>query len=440
MTGFSPLSWGRALRVPQTLYFLNDRHADLPPRVRTAGNTCLAFGNGRSYGDSCLNAQGELLMTRGLDRFLNFDPETGLLVCESGVLLADILRLFVPQGWFLPVTPGTRYVTVGGGIANDVHGKNHHVAGTFGMHVERFELLRSDGTRLTCSRADNPGLFAATIGGLGLTGLITWVALRLRRIANPWIDAETVRFRNLDGFFELSDESDRDYEYTVSWIDCSGRGKRLGRGLFMRGNHAPSSAPTGLHRNREFTFPFVPPLSLVNPLSLKIFNTLYYHKQLATETRVLQHYEPFFYPLDGILEWNRMYGPKGFFQYQCAIPMASGREATAQLLEAIGRSGLGSFLAVLKRFGSPVSPGLMSFPLHGVTLALDFPNRGPRLHALFERLDAIVRESGGRLYPAKDGRMDGSLFRAGYPQCQAFSEWIDPGFSSSFWRRVMESS
>lgn len=433
------LSWGRVKRVPQRLTVIKDRHASLPPLPAGVGSV-LPFGNGRSYGDSCLNENGELLLARALDRFISFDPETGELVCESGVLLADILRLFVPQGWFLPATPGTRYITLGGAIANDVHGKNHHHAGTLGAHVQRFEILRSDGSRRVCSREDHALLFAATVGGLGLTGLITWAALRLRRIANPWMDAETIRFPNLDGFFEVCAESDRDYEHTVAWIDCSGRGKRLGRGLFMRGNHAPASATPGHYRSREVTLPVVPPVSLVNSLSLRAFNTLYYHKQPARQTRDLQHYEPFFYPLDGLLEWNRMYGPRGFYQYQCAIPMAAGRAATSQLLDEIGRSGLGSFLAVLKLFGRQISPGLLSFPLHGITLALDFPNRGEKLHRLFERLDAIVVEAGGRLYPAKDGRMPGSLFRAGYPEWRAFSEWVDPRFSSSFWRRVTEES
>lgn len=438
MTTSTVLSWGRVLRAAQQTTALYDRHAPLPQSA-SGGHSLLPFGNGRSYGDSCLNADGGLLLTRALDRFIAFDPDSGELVCESGVLLAEILRLFVPQGWFLAVTPGTRFVTLGGAIANDVHGKNHHRAGTFSGCVERFEVLRSDGSRTVCSREENPGLFAATIGGLGLTGLITWVALRLRRIANPWMDAETVRFQNLDDFFVLCAESDRDYEYTVAWIDCAGRGKRLGRGLFMRGNHAPAGAMARHYRARAFTLPSMP-VSLVNPLSLRAFNTFYYHQQWTRQTRQLQHYEPFFYPLDGLLEWNRMYGPHGFFQYQCALPMAAGPDATARLLEAIGGSGLGSFLAVLKLFGTHVSPGLLSFPLHGVTLALDFPKRGETLHRLFEVLDGIVAEAGGRLYPAKDGRMPGAMFRAGYPQWQAFSEWIDPQFSSSFWRRIMEAA
>jgi len=228
----------------------------------------LPYGNGRSYGDSCLNDGGALLHTRGLDRFIAFDPTTGMLRCEAGVLLSEILELIVPQGWFLPVTPGTRFVTVGGAIANDVHGKNHHRAGTFGAWIRGFELLRSDGSRHRCSPTENPDWFAATVGGLGLTGLITWAEIQLRRIANPWIASETIRFGGLEEFFAVSGleeffavsaASDRDYEYTVAWLDCTSRGAALGRGLFMRGNHAPAlcaarpRSPVG-----RLTVPFTP--------------------------------------------------------------------------------------------------------------------------------------------------------------------------------------
>ena len=429
------LSWGRVLRSPHAIIDVSNRTSAMPQLPADAPHL-LPYGNGRSYGDSCLNAGGALLKTRRLDRFISFDPATGVLACESGVLFDEILRLVVPQGWFLPVTPGTRFVTIGGAIANDVHGKNHHLAGTFGRHVHCFELLRSDGQRLLCSGAENPEWFAATVGGLGLTGLITWAEIQLRRIGNPWMDSETIRYQSLDDFFALCRESDRDYEYTVSWVDCAGKGKKLGRGLFMRANHAPALAEPAKHQPRTRTFPFVPPVSLVNSLSLKAFNALYYHKQSG---RSLQHYESFFYPLDGILEWNKLYGPRGFYQYQCVVPLQASKEATTQLLQEIGQSGLGSFLAVLKLCGSPLSPGMLSFPQSGVSLALDFPNRGESLHKLFTRLDAIVSEAGGRIYPAKDGRMSSEMFRAGYPEWQAFSRYIDPRFSSSFWRRVMEA-
>lgn len=428
-------SWGRVLQLEHDVVALGSRFDALPADAASV----LPYGNGRSYGDSCLNANGILLKTRAQDRFIAFDPQTGVLRCESGILLSEILRLVVPQGWFLPVTPGTRFVTLGGAIANDVHGKNHHVTGTFGRHVRQLELLRSDGQRLICSAAVNPDYFAATVGGLGLTGLVTWAEIQLRRIGNPWMDTETIRYESLDEFFALCEESDRDYEYTVSWVDCSGKGKRLGRGLFTRGNHAPAGALPVKHAQKTLTFPFVPPVSMVNALSLKAFNTAYYHKQTARNHRQTRHYEPFFYPLDGMLEWNRMYGPKGFYQYQCVVPANDGKEASAELLREIAASGMGSFLAVLKLCGDATSPGMLSFPLPGVSLALDFPNRGAELERLFSRLDRIVSAAGGRLYPAKDGRMPGSLFRSGYPRWQEFKPYIDPKFSSSFWRRVMEN-
>lgn len=439
-------SWGRVPTAGQHVQLpLPTRHAPLPLPAEV-GMSLLPHGNGRSYGDSNLNPGQAVLMGRQLDRFIAFDPATGLLSCEGGVLLSDILRLVVPQGWFLPVVPGTQFVTVGGAIANDVHGKNHHRVGSFGNHVMQFELLRSDGSRRMCSPGANAEWFAATVGGLGLTGLITWAQLQLRRIANPWLDTETIRFDSLEAFFELSQASEADHEYTVSWIDCAFTGKRLGRGIFNRANHAPaqlgaSATGKGLPEARAGAsrrVPFTPPLSLINSWSLKAFNTLYYHRAPAAPHRALQHYQPFFFPLDALLEWNRVYGPKGFYQYQCAVPPERALETTRQLLQTIAASGMGSFLAVLKQFGTPPSRGLLSFPMPGTTLALDFPNQGPRLHRLFEALDRIVLAAGGRLYPAKDGRMSGAMFKAGYPRWQDVVPLIDPRFSSGFWRRVME--
>ncbi|NOT84589.1 MAG: FAD-binding oxidoreductase, partial [Methylococcaceae bacterium] len=266
-------SWGRCLSAEQSVLWHLDRLAPIPPLLASA-QTFLPYGNGRSYGDSCLNAGGVALKTGMMDRLIAFDVHSGVLRCDAGILLAEILRLFVAQGWFLPVTPGTRFVTVGGAIANDVHGKNHHVTGTFGCHVRQFELLRSDGQRLRCSPNENADYYAATIGGLGLTGLITWVELQLRRIGNPWLAVETIRYESLTEFFALCETSDRDYEYTVSWVDCSGQGRRLGRGLFMRGNHAPLGVIPGKHTASTRTFPFVPPVSLVNAVTLKAFNSV----------------------------------------------------------------------------------------------------------------------------------------------------------------------
>lgn len=435
-------SWGHLMRAEHELCRLASRHAAFPqlPEQRSV----LPFGNGRSYGDSCLNAGGALLEMRALDRFIAFDCDAGVIACEAGLLLDELHGVTVPAGWFVPVTPGTRFVTVGGAIANDVHGKNHHGAGTFGRHVRRFELLRSSGARLACSPTENPEWFAATIGGLGLTGVITWAEIQLRRIATPWLEVETIRFGGLEEFFELCAQSDRDWEHTVAWVDCTrSPGSGLGRGLLQRANHLecePSSRAAAAPRapaRHPLRVPLVCPVSLVNRPTLRAFNTFYYHRQRARHRRTLQHYQRFFYPLDGILNWNRLYGPRGFYQYQCVVPLASGREAAAELLERIAASGQGSFLAVLKLFGPLKSPGMLSFPTQGVTLALDFPNRGGKLLRLFAQLDQIVARAGGRLYPAKDARMPGSLFRSGYPRWPEFAPFIDPRHSSSFWRRVM---
>lgn len=428
-------SWGRYPRTQQELTTISDRHRALPVQARPA----LPYGNGRSYGDSCLNDRGVLLHTRGLDRFIAFDPATGLLTCEAGVLFSEILALVVPQGWFLPVTPGTRFVTVGGAIANDVHGKNHHRAGSMGHHVLAFELLRTTGERLVCTPEQNAPWFAATVGGLGLTGLITWATIQLRRIAGPWMSGESLRFRSLGEFFELSAASDRDYEYTVAWIDCASKGAALGRGLFSRANHAPAHPDQRPHApGRRLSVPVIPPFSLINPLSLKLFNQLYYHRQRREVVRATTHYEPFFYPLDGIRDWNRIYGPRGFLQYQCVVPPEHAPQAMAELAGLISASGGGSFLAVLKQFGSIPARGMLSFPRPGATLALDFPNTGKATFELLERLDRIVESTGGAVYPAKDARMSGAHFRQYFPRWNEFREFIDPGLSSSFWRRVME--
>jgi FAD/FMN-containing dehydrogenase len=398
----------------------------------------LPFGNGRSYGDSCLNDGGLLIHTRGIDRFMSFDRATGRLACESGVLLSEILQVAVPRGWFLCVTPGTQFVTVGGAIANDVHGKNHHVSGTFGKHVLRFELLRSDGSRRICSLEENADLYRATIGGLGLTGLIQWAEIQLKPVASTLVRVETVKFGSLDEFFSISSESDRAFEYTVAWIDCmSGRAAGT-RGHFIRGAHADAatSAPSGVRPPRTLVFPIDPPLSLVNRASLRVFNAAYYHRQKERTRRQVVHYAPFFYPLDRIAHWNRMYGRNGFFQFQCAIPHAGARNALDEMMSAIAASGQGSFLAVLKEFGDVASPGLLSFPRPGATLALDFPNAGSATVEILDRLEAITMAARGALYPAKDARMSGKAFRLSFPMLEQFIPHVDPQFSSSFWRRV----
>jgi FAD/FMN-containing dehydrogenase len=391
---------------------------------------------GRSYGDACLNPQGTLWLTTGLDHFIAFDDRTGRLVCEAGVLLCDIQRLAVPRGWILPVTPGTQLVTVGGAIANDVHGKNHHVLGAFGDHVQRLTLLRTDGETIQCGADERPDWFAATVGGVGLTGVIVQAEIQLRRIPGPWLETETIPYANLDEFFQLADDSEAQWEHTVSWIDCiPGSG---GRGVFMRGNPVAAKrqpAPPG----RQLTMPIVPPVSLVNRLSLRPFNMAYYHLKKWRAGRAVTHYEPFFYPLDNLLEWNRMYGPRGFFQYQSVVPRGVARDAVQSMLQEIARFGDGSFLAVLKTFGNRTPVGMLSFAQPGATLALDFPNHGEHTQKLFARLDAIVTEARGRIYLAKDARMPRALFEAGYPRLPEFLKYRDRGISSGLSRRLMGS-
>ncbi|HEX8786147.1 MAG TPA: FAD-binding oxidoreductase [Telluria sp.] len=426
-------SWGRLAGHEHELVALADR-SRVPGQLR--GTQGLPQGNARSYGDVCLNPGGRLWRTTGLDRFIEFDPASGRLRCEAGVLLRDIQRMSLEHGWLLPVTPGTQLITVGGAIANDVHGKNHHVLGSFGDHVLGLSLARTDGGVIECGPARQPDWFAATIGGMGLTGVIVEAELQLRRVAGPWLVTDTVPFRDLDGFFELADGSEAGWEQTVSWIDClSG----IGRGLFFRANPAAIPDRAARPAGRAARVPFVPPVSLVNGLSLRSFNETYFRLNSLKAGHAIAHFEKYTYPLDNLRDWNRVYGPRGFYQYQSVLPRAAGRAGIAAMLEAIKASGQGSFLAVLKTFGERAGRGMMSFPRPGVTLALDFPNRGASTATLFERLDAIVREAGGRIYAAKDARMPRDLFESGYPRLAEFLQYRDPGISSAMSRRLIGS-
>jgi len=429
-------SWGNFPKVSQRTHPIRWRKKPLP--LPDTPDTVLAHGLGRSYGDVCLNDGGILLTTRSLNRFIDFDIDKGILCCEAGVSLAEILDLCVPHGWFLPTTPGTKFVTIGGAIANDVHGKNHHRAGTFGRHVLQFELLRSDGERLLCSTTSHEEYYAATIGGLGLTGLITWAEIQLKPIYHRAIQAEFIQFNDLEEFFEISAQSDQEYEYTVAWVDCSSQGAALGRGIFFRGNHVTKdeipkkwSVPS-----RTFTMPFNFPRFVLNRWSVSAFNWVYYHKQRQKSVSKLADIDPFFYPLDGILEWRRLYGKGGFLQYQFVVPYEDHR-IIKDILQTIAASKLSSFLAVLKTFGELESPGMLSFPRKGVTLALDFPIKGAATFELLDYLDDMVREAKGAVYPCKDARLSPRNFQAYYPQWTEFAQYIDPRFSSSFWRRVL---
>jgi len=427
------LSWGRYPRVEHRHVYKpawNDQVLGILQAAEP--DSLLPFGLGRSYGDSCLNAGRDLLDCQRLNRILAFDESTGMVRCESGVSLSDILRVFVPKGWFLPVTPGTSFVTIGGAIANDVHGKNHHCAGTFGAHVQQIALYRSDKGSMFCSPRENSEMLHATIGGLGLTGVIAWADIQLKRVDGPWIDSESIPFHSLKAFLDLSLESNAGFEYTVAWLDCFA-GSNL-RGVFFRGNHAANYKKDFRPKGGPI-LPFELPSWVLNPLSVRAFNAAYYAVHVAKKRRAILPYQPFFYPLDSIRQWNLLYGREGFLQYQCVIP-ENNLAAFEELLDRAARSGMASFFVVLKQFGSAPPAGMLSFPRPGLTITLDFPKRGERTLALLRSLDDIVQKSRGALYPAKDARMSPVLFETSFPNWRGFLPYKDPKMSSSLWRRV----
>ena len=428
MTANSAPGWGRLPGETGTLT------SDLR-RFRN-GSNILIRGAGRSYGDVCTNPNGTLISTYALNKFLSFDDETGVLTCESGVTISEIQKLFTHRGWMSPVTPGTQFVTIGGAIANDVHGKNHHSMGTFGHSVLSFTLARTSGELLRCSPTENSELFRATIGGLGLTGLIIQATIQLQPVPGPWLDTENVVFADLAQFLQISDESEQDWAYSVSWFDCAN--SKVGRGIFMRGNHADHPERES-PREKSITFPLTPPVSLVNQLSVKAISRIYYALNARKRGVAVSHYQPFFYPLDAIRQWNRMYGKQGFFQHQCVVPRQAGEETLNQILERIKASKQGSFLGVLKTFGDRPPAGMMSFARSGITLALDFPNLGTRTLDLLDELDDLVVAVGGAVNPSKDARMAKSTFQASFPNVQEFVQYRDPGISSGFSRRLLGS-
>jgi FAD/FMN-containing dehydrogenase len=391
----------------------------------------LPYGLGRSYGDSCLNDGGILIDTSQLERLIHFESERGILRAEAGLSLEQLLAVIVPRGWFLPVSPGTQFVTLGGAVANDIHGKNHHHVGTFGRHIRRFELWRSDGSQTECSPDENADLFRATIGGLGLTGLISWVEIQLVGIPSPCLQMERIRFRSFEEYLALENESIVNYEYTVSWVDCMRSGPM--RGLFQRANFTEGG--TARKARRPLWVPFELPSFALSSGAVKLFNESIFRLQRSDRISRVTHYAPFFYPLDGVRDWNRIYGKRGFYQYQFVVP-SDAEDVFREILLRISSSRQGSFLVILKKFGAATSPGLMSFPREGLTLALDFPNRGQITHDLLDDLDELVQQAGGRVYPAKDARMSPASFQLYYPQWKEFSRYTDPQFSSSFWRRV----
>ena len=378
-------------------------------------------GNGRCYGDASLG--NNTVCTVKFDKILSFDTDDGIFECQSGITLDQVLEVVVPKGWFLPVTPGTKFITVGGAIASDVHGKNHHVDGCFSHHVEEMDLLLADGKLITCGPGTHTDLFEATCGGMGLTGVITRIKFRLKKIETSYIRQKQVKAANLEEVIQLF-EKYKDYTYSVAWIDCLKKGKAFGRSILILGEHATVSEldarqkqhPLQLPKKKQITFPFNLPSWVLNTFTVKAFNFLYYGKNFKKEINNTVSYEPFFYPLDAILHWNRGYGKKGFIQYQFVVPMEA-KQGLIEILQRISEKGLGSFLAVLKIFGKQDS--LIGFPMEGYTLALDIPVRKGLFETLDE-LDKIVLRYGGRLYMSKDARMAPEILKAGYQHLPQF--------------------
>lgn len=392
----------------------------------------LAHGMGRSYGDAALLSDGKVVLTRKLNRMLNFDEAQGILTCETGVTLQEIIHTFLPRGYFPPVLPGTQFVTVGGAIGCNIHGKNHHVDGCFGDHVVGMDILLASGDVVHCSPTEREDLFWATIGGMGLTGIILSAMFKLTPVASDAIDVETIRCENLDEFFSSSDASG-DFTHVVSWIDTVASGKNLGRSIFMRGRHASGDTQTEksstdrlataigkLANGRSFNSNL-----LLNRFTVRAFNEAYFRKEKKGCTKSTVHYKPFFFPLDAVANWNYIYGPRGFLQYQLVVPE---RAAVREALKLVASSKEASFLSVLKEFGDRDHGGL-SFPRAGFTLAMDFPHTGKPLLKLFEKLDALVLEAGGRIYLGKDARLPSPLVAQMYPELdrwRAIQKTYDP--------------
>jgi len=365
----------------------------------------LPRGLGRAYGDAAVPASPDtcVVATPGVDRILRWDPASGRLTCEAGLALGEVLRLFLPRGWFPPVTPGTKFVTVGGCVAADVHGKNHHRDGCFGRFVDGLRLRVAGGSEVSCGPGVERDLFLATVGGMGLTGLITEVTFRLRPVEGPWMMAESVAVPHLDGMLEGLRSSARDWPYTVGWIDSLARGARLGRGILIRGRHARAAEVGPRHpaRARALAVPLDAPGWLLGSALVRAFNALYYRRHRRATGLRIEFHEDFFYPLDAIRDWNRLYGRRGFLQYQCVVPRAAGAGAIARILDRLAVAAAASFLSVIKDCG-PESDAFLSFPMEGTTLALDLPYRKGATEALVHELNALVIAAGGRIYLAKD--------------------------------------
>ncbi len=426
--------WGLTNRADARLVTISDAPT-FAKALKNASNLTPAIprGNGRAYGDQALS--DTVWSSRRLDHILDFNERTGVVTVEAGVTLGELQAIFMPRGFALPVTPGTQFVTVGGAIANDVHGKNHHSHGTIGEHITAIELMRTDGTLLSLSKLWHRDLFAATIGGLGLTGFIVSASIKLKKVAGPWIDAESLSFGSLDEFWSLTQESSSN-EYTVSWLDIK---RNAVRGIFNRGDDSTDNPDRPAPSDRSVSVPFTPPIGFINGLTVGALAEGYWQLGKRGLGRTVAHYKPFFYPLDAIKHWNRAYGPRGFYQHQALIPADAAREGLEALVAAVRNSSERSAVSVLKTTGKRKRPGLLTYPIEGVTLALDFANRGDSTRKLLKRLDEITTEFGGRVNPSKDAAMSQETFAASFGEdaIRKFNKQRDPGISSAQSKRLL---
>lgn len=428
-------SWGRYPKSVHEVYSLQWRSD--PLEFTRFGKPILPYGQGRSYGDACLNHEGILIDTSRLNHFIDFDQEQGILECESGVTFSDILEFAVPRGWFLPVVPGTRHISLGGAIANDIHGKNHHRRGSFGAHVISFELLRSDQEVYHCSAVANSDLYRATIGGLGLTGLILSAKFQLIPIESAYLVVNRKKFYSLEEFVNLSLQASSSLEHLAGWFHFSGQDRI--RGFLYTGEHCDDGDIVNARGLKRFGTAIAPPGVFVNKFTVKLFNEMLFAKQIRNNVETRQHYVPFLFPLDAVANWNKVYGKNGFFQIQCIVDVERSLDPAKRLLKLISSSDLKPFLSVMKTMGPSNSPGMLSFPRPGITFAFDFPNSGEKSRLLVKKIHELLMSINGRVYPAKDALMPPGLFQQQYPDLANFIEFKDPLFSSSFWRRMTES-